>query len=268
MAQFVEACPSCRLAVYLEDNVPGACSCPEGALRQLLARARGPKKTAHTSRVANQATPIPRGAPRMGPLPDLSPEMFLSRSALQEVRAARTLPARTVRVPEDFSFEDPGPGAHDDLVDAIWQTSRLAGNQDNDFQVEFGGDDIDLDVAPTRGPLGDPRGARFRVDRPPPEPARFQRDIIGGPMRDVGQARGHRIISDRGGIPARELPAIREAPSQGQVVRTVGRPYEPRIPAREANARSETQRMADHMRRPTAYDAIRGPDPFDSGDDF
>ncbi len=201
MAQFLERCSSCQSPIYLEDSVPGACSCLEGDLRQLLARRRiaSGAATPAPARMTRVASMVQQPLPHRESLPELSPEMFLSSGALREVQAAAGMRNRshimvdpkrfttTVRmdrpaaVEVDFDLDmdgaiemsmgnGPAPSGLDAQLASIWERG-VAADLGNDFQVDFSaGDDIDLDT-PSRGPLGDPRGSRFRVDRPPPTPA-------------------------------------------------------------------------------------------------
>ncbi len=293
MPQFLEQCSSCQLPIYLEEGISGSCDCLEGGLRQLLARRRlastqsSPIKDPRT-RTASQT----RAQPQPQALPVLSPEMFLSSGALREMHAAQGMSVQRPRIEAEPRVSASSRLLRDEVqldgeidIDALstelgqdltdlWRDTVAADIGDG-FSLDFVADSLEAPALRVRGPQGDPRGSRFRVDRPPPVPEPFRRETIGGPMREIGSARGMRIFSDSRGMSARDLPGDRAYPSIQEVLdsnmrevtdsNTSRRP--PTIPARVANAREEARQMEEHARRPTSFDMLRGPDPFDN-DEF
>lgn len=274
-----------------------------------------------------QRQPLQRPQPQARQLPELSPEMFLSNGALREVQAAVQVmgprpmpPADPRRVTserwaqgrhsaielDDFDLSmdgaieaamnerDQGPPELGDALASLWR-GTVEADIGEAAAIEFSSnEDISFDP-PARAPLPDPRGSRFRVDRPPPQPEPFRRETMNAdgyevmprsfeenprPMREIGQARGMRILTDRGARPAPEPLPVREAvanryndSSRLEAIRERARTHYSdgvnapiRIPAKEANARSEAQRMAEHMRLPTAYEHLTRPDPFEDVD--
>jgi len=176
----------------------------------------------------------------------------------------------------------------------LWRGSVARDIGEDAASIEFTtNEDISFEPPdlPVRAPLPDPRNPRFRVDRPPPGPPPFRRETMNAdgydvipyeetprPMREIGQVRGARILTDRGARPA---PPMREAvtnlngdTSSLQAIRDRARThYYPegvqapiRIPAKDANGRTAEQRMAEHMRRPTAYEHLVRSDPFEDVD--
>lgn len=151
----IEWCPRCNAPVLEEVDVPGACACADGQLRGLLAK----------TRAANGRTRVASTQPE---LPPLDPEMWLSKSALQEMQAMMPKPPLPVAPAQQgqvrvASVARPAIPEEMDLG-SLWGTSlENVVPESSGLQIEFDSMD-DIDVQAYRPRESD----RFRVDRPPP----------------------------------------------------------------------------------------------------
>ncbi len=215
MATQIVWCQPCNAPVYDVDGVVGSCSCPDGQLRGLLAMQRLAAQTAAPKAPAAPIWPpaAPTTAPRqvlasVASLPELTPDMLLSGPALAEYRAmAQGYAPATPKMAQRQAQERPQrdgttrvggrAASYDGPLEGLWlsgdQMADLGGEYMSetvasqapgaDFEVDFGGGDIDLDLnEPYRGRPNE--SARFRIDRPPPMP---------------GTPSGARVVAQRDG---------------------------------------------------------------------
>jgi len=263
MATVIAQCKSCHQMIYWEDHIAGACSCPEGSLRQLLAQKQ--RRPATMARTASQA-------PVRQQLPDLTPEMLLSSSALREMRAAE---GHTHRMPaprpprnedrnayrreyaasfdsEDEPAEDPAAslGSLEDIWGgAVARDTGRRGSLDIDFST--GELDYEPPVQQARpSGMGAASLPRFNVTRPPVDQTAFRRELVGANMREIGRTRnGQVIFSDR------STRSVDEPAPRPSFIEHTSRT----VPASQANARTAAIRAAEHAKLPTAFEVLQRP---------
>jgi hypothetical protein len=168
-------CRRCNAPVYAEPEANGGCACADGQLLGLLASMKqGAVKTASTITAVD--------------LPPLSPDMWMSDSALREVRYAQGTKAAPRPVPQaapakamertasvaDITFDDPFDFSEASTQDpgdlgSLWISNlQREGVETTGIDFEFStADDLDTGTSVRMG------ADRFRADRAtPPRPVR------------------------------------------------------------------------------------------------
>jgi hypothetical protein len=204
-------------------------------------------------------------------LPDLTPEMLLSSSALREMRAAEGYTQRmpVPRAPredrnvfrreyaasfdsEDEPAEDPAAslGSLEDIWGgAVARDTGRRGSLDIDFST--GELDYDPPVQQARpSGMGAASQPRFNVTRPPTDQTAFRRELVGANMREIGRTRnGQVIFSDR------STRSVDEPAPRPSFIEHTSRA----VPAPQANARTAAIRAAEHAKLPTAFEVLQRP---------
>ncbi len=228
MPEQLDWCAECNAPIYME-RVAGACTCDAGKIKALTAHIRRNRtRPAHPRRgepvlprplddaaltmataraiAADHPRPVVVGTPRH----DQDLGQILMADARRElgireefehfdrtVRAGLGVPEPVVRPancppapPQDFNLE------------ALWTDEEIEGTASpmaTAGDIEFdGGEDIEFEQLPLR--VGGEE-TRFRVDRGAPQREPFRANVEpgpqGGPMRQVGQARGYPILREQ-----------------------------------------------------------------------
>jgi hypothetical protein len=302
MPMQIEWCSRCSAAIYDVDDVPGACGCPDGQLRGLLAMRRiaagtpAPQPVASpppvvtpswdTIQVAVQkavraAVQAPARAPLVTPiatpiaptsgLPDLTPDILMSGNALAEYQAMRSgvIPSSSQAPVRGRRGDEPVEVSWDDNgEDAPPVTGALEelwlGRAEME-QIASSGVDIEFSTPDEYEAPSRPRyseAARFRVDRPPPRAPTPTGPRVGGVVRQDGEVVGSRQALRQ--TAASAPPSLREIRQRAREG-VVSPPQEVRVAVRTAPVRTAPARTVPAEPPPmSAYERIiNGQGPLD-----